>query len=259
MHKTVDYHQGCQSHTKSNGTKHDSGLHAEAVLIWGKIKQRLCYVNKTQEQNNETKKTIQQVTFSLQLGSTAVDKFTALHSDKFICCFRVLRPPAEISVREVVIVWPIKVKHISSFILQCALLIVFIKIKEPKVLTPRLGNHNDTLESRNNVSIHTSCWGLKLFQICCGNLAVVTSCCQFLMLHQPNKIIIHALLWGINTTSNRLLTHSKTNAFNYWTSTHMRKELSLLFSPKGGARINNNRNIIDSLTVSHLCSVSDNN
>lgn len=48
MHKTVYYRRGwCESQTKNNRTKHDSGLHVEAVLIWGKIKQQLCYVNKT--------------------------------------------------------------------------------------------------------------------------------------------------------------------------------------------------------------------
>lgn len=99
----------------------------EVVLIWANMKQRLCYVNKTQLQNNETKKTIQQVKFSVQSGSTAVDTFPAPHSDMFICCFRESWPPTDMSVRKVVTVCHIRVKHDRSVFYPelCVLLMFF--------------------------------------------------------------------------------------------------------------------------------------
>lgn len=177
MHKTVDDHQGCWFHTKSNGTKHDSGLHVEAVLFWGKIKQRLCYVNKTQLQNNETKKTTQQDKFSVQSGSTAADKFTAR---QVYLLFRASRPPTRISVWKVVTVCHNKVKHVGGA--HCVLRMVLTKRQGLRITMTHLSLLSVKNCEANDVSIHT-------FQIRQGNLAVVKSCCQS------------------NTASYRLLTH----------------------------------------------------
>lgn len=243
MHKTVDDHRGCWFHTKSNGTKHDSGLHVEAVLFWGKIKQRLCYVNKTQLQNNETKKTSnkQQDKFSVQSGSTAVDKFTAR---QVYLLLRASPPPACISVWKVVTVCHIKVKHVGGAFYPelCVLRMVLTRRSNLTYLRQGLGitmTHLSLLSVKNcdanDVSIHT-------FQIRQGNLAVVKSCCQS------------------NTASNRLLTHFQNKYMAVLEEhVHARTNCQYYFLSKGGARINNNRTIMHHLTVSRLCSLSNNN